>query len=181
MREPNQAHVSPTTMTIRRVMAWVMALAAVSMLSGCGEATRDGASGTSPSAASQRPPGLTEPPGKPSDGTQTPPTKPIPADPSDPFSPTVVWKGSTLIVTAFGSSSCPPVATGATVVKEQLLLISFRAPSEQACTDDYAASVSRIAAPEGDIDVQRKVSAVYDLEGAPRWLVDVRLSRPQQD
>jgi hypothetical protein len=34
--------------------------------------------------------------------------------------------------------------------------------------------VSRIAAPAGDIDVQREVGAVYDLVGAERWLIDVR-------
>ena len=158
-------------------MASVIGFTAVSMLAGCGDVT-DGASATSPPAAAQTSPGLTEPPDKPVGGTITPPRKPIPVESGDPFAPTVVWKGDTLIVKAFGSSSCPPVATGAAVVEPQVVLISFEDPPEQACTDDYGASVSRIAAPEGDIDVQRKVSAMYDLVGAERWLIGVRMQRP---
>ena len=179
MRERIRELVSPTTMTITRVLASAIIVPAVSLLSGCGEATRDGEGGAAAPAASQSSPGLTEAPGKPVGGTYTPPRKPIPVDPTDPFSPSVLWEGDALIVTAFGSSSCPPVATGATVADDQLLLISFADPPEQACTDDYAPSVSRIAAPEEDIDVQGEVSAVYDLVGAERWLIDVRLRSPR--
>ena len=161
-------------MTVGRVVASTIIVPTLSLLTGCGQATRDGAGEAAASAASPTSFGLTEAPGKPVGGTYTPPRRPIPVDPDDPFSPSVVWEGDTLIVTAFGSSSCPPVATGATVAGDQLLLISFADPPEQACTDDYAPSVSRIAAPEGDIDVQREVGAVYDLVGAERWLIDVR-------
>ncbi len=178
--ERNRALGSPTTMKSRRVTASVTVLAAASVLSGCGDATRDSLDVAHPSTAEQGSPGLTEPPGKQVSGIFKLPRKLTPVDPGDPFSPTVVWKGSILIVTAFGSSSCPPLAAHATVIAEQLLLIDFTDPPEQACTDDYAASVSRIPAPEGEVEVQREISAVYDLEGAQRSLIAVRLIRPEQ-
>jgi hypothetical protein len=170
--------IGPRSMTTSHVMASVIVFSAVNMLAGCGDGTRDNASATTSSAAAHTPPSLIAPPDKPVGGTITPPRKPVLVESGDPFAPIVVWRGDMLIVTAFGSSSCPPVATGALVVEPQVLLIHFEDPPEQACTDDYGASVSRIAAPEGDIDVERRVSAMYDLAGAERWLIRVRMQRP---
>lgn len=164
-------------MRIGRLLSHVMALSAVTVVLGCGTQPPDDAAPEDPSdASSPTPPRLTEPPNKPSD--ETPPGKPIPVRPGDEFAPTVVWKHDELIVTAYGSGTCRPVATGAAVVEPQMLLISFQDPPEQACTDDYAPHQSRLPAPAGDVDLQRRVHAVLNLEGAPQWLIKVQLMRP---
>lgn len=166
-------------MRFGRALSHVMALSAVTAVFGCGAQTRDDAAGVTPSdTSSPTSPGLTEPPKKPSDGTVTPPRKPIPVKPGDEFAPTVVWTQDELMVTAYGSSTCRPVATGAAVVEPQMLLISFQGPPEQACTDDYAPHLSRLPAPAGDVDLQRRVYAVFDLEGAQRRLIEVSLVHP---
>ena len=166
-------------MRIGRLLCQGVAISAVTVVIGCGTQPRDDAAPEAPlETSSPTTPGLTEPPDRPSDGAVTPPGEPIPVRPGEEFAPTVEWKEDELLVTAFGSSTCRPVATGAAVVESQLLLISFQDPPEQACTDDYAPHLTRLPAPSGDVDLQRRVYAVFDLEGAQRRLVEVSLVNP---
>ncbi len=84
-----------------------------------------------------------------------------------------------LIVTAFGSSGCRPIAEEAVIADRHTLVVSFvERPEGIACTDDYAPSRSRIDAPTGDIDVSRDVYARFELEGAPQQLIPVELLSP---
>ncbi|MGI8434179.1 MAG: hypothetical protein ACR2LE_05505 [Nocardioidaceae bacterium] len=47
-----------------------------------------------------------------------------------------------------------------------------------ACTDDFAPHRSRILAPSGGIDFDHDVYAAFDLDGAARQLIPVRLRHP---
>lgn len=157
-------------MGLNRVLAWVLALSTVAVVQACGSEPRDVRSSPSPAR-----PTLTQPPDKQPVDTVAPPRKLIRVKPGDPFAPTVVWKRDRLVVTAYGSSSCPPVATGAGIIGPQLLRITFQGPPEQECTADYAPQLSRIAAPTQQVDLDRKVYAVYDLQGLQRLAIRVRL------
>lgn len=94
------------------------------------------------------------------------------------FEPSVVWKGNRLRVTAFGSSSCPPVASAARVVSAHSIAIRFEPVAGVPCTDDYGAQVSRIAAPVGAEDLSRRVVATLELVGAPAERVRVTFAAP---
>ncbi len=83
-----------------------------------------------------------------------------------------------LVLTAFGSSMCPPVANSADVADSHTIVVRFDPPGEQACTDDFGPSRSRISAPSGDIDLDSEVFAYFDLEGAPLQLIPVQLVHP---
>lgn len=110
----------------------------------------------------------------------SPPPKARPFVPGE-FAPEVVWKGDQLIVTAFGSGTCKPVATEAVVSDTHTVLVRFDEPGAnpgQACTDDYAPNRSRIPAPTGDIDLASDVYAVFELAGASRQLIPVQLVSP---
>ncbi len=177
-------------MHIRSLLSGVIALSSAALLVGCGSTTSGEATGgaSAPSASSSpTPAGLTQAPDEPvSCGVIPPkqslPTTPLPTvDPGGDFAPEVVWRKDELIVTAFGSSSCPPVAQGAVVVDSRTVAISFEGPPKQACTDDFAPHDSRIPAPSGDIDVESDVYATFDLEVAARQLIPVQLVHPEVD
>jgi hypothetical protein len=160
-------------MGLNRVLACMLALSAVAVVQACGSEPRDVRSSPSPAR-----PTLTQPPDKQPVDPVAPPRKLIRVKPGDPFAPTVVWKRDELVVTAYGSSSCPPVATGAGILGPQLLRITFQEPPAQECTADYAPRLSRIAAPTQHLDLDRKVDAVFDLEGLQRLAIRVRLVDP---
>lgn len=164
-----------------------VALSGVVLLFGCGTQTGDDDAAGAPASASPTSNRSTTAPDEPvSKGVippkKPPPKKPLPpVDPGDEFTPSVVWRQDELIVTAFGSSSCPPVARGAVVVDPHTVAISFEAPPKQACTDDFAPHDSRIPAPSGDIDVASDVYATFDLDVAARQMIPVQLVHPEVD
>jgi len=159
------------------------ALLSVALLAGCGSQTNAGDQGSgedvaqSSTRSSSPSPGLTKAPDKPVDRVIVPPKKPRPVTPGD-FAPSVVWKKDMLIVTAFGSSTCRPVADEAAAADQDTVVVSFvERPAGIACTDDYGPTTSRIAAPLG-IDLSGDVFATFELEGAPRQLIPVELLNP---
>lgn len=95
------------------------------------------------------------------------------------FSPEVVWQGDELIVTAFGSSLCQPVAQSAEAVDSHTVVVSFESrPKGVACTDDFARHRTMIPAPTGGIDLSGDVYATFAVDGAARQLIPVQLSHP---
>jgi len=172
-------------MRTRSLLLRTAALSGVALILGCGSQTSGGnqTSGgdTAPASSSPSPttPGLTEAPEKPVSTVVLPPRKPLPTVTPGDFAPSVVWKGDMLIVTAYGSSMCPPMADEAIAIDRHTIVVSFDKRSANiACTDDYGPSISRIDAPSGDIDVSRDVFATFGLGGAPRQLIPVRLVHP---
>lgn len=171
---------------VSRVASRVAALSSVALLLGCGSqttTTKSQPSGGDAAQASGSPspasPGLTQAPDKPVSTVVVPPRKPLPTVRPGAFAPSVVWKRDVLVVTAFGSGTCQPIAKAAAGVDRHTVVVSFvDRPADVACTDDYAPRRSRIAAPTGDIDVSSDVYATFDLEGAPRQLIPVRLVNP---
>ncbi len=107
-------------------------------------------------------------------GTDVPPDD-VPSGPAKPMRPKVVWKGATLVVTAFGSSSCPPVASQASATSaHRLRIILQQPPDDQPCTDDYGPHRSRVASPSSGIDLGSPVTARLVQDGDDP-LVRVRL------
>ncbi len=171
-------------MKSQRMLSGVAALGGLVLLLGCGTQTSGRAAAdapTSPSQTSRSPasPGLTAAPDKPTTGTViTPPLKGKRVLPGD-FAPEVVWRHDRLIVTAYGSSTCRPVADAAAVSGQHTIVVTFGSPPNGvACTDDYGPTRSRIPAPSGDIDLDSKVYAAFDLEGTPPQPIPVQLVNP---
>jgi hypothetical protein len=151
-------------------------------LVGCGTQTSGGDAAGAPTPSDSTTPSLTVVPDKPVKTVllPPPPRKTLPVRPGQ-FSPEVVWRGDTLLVTAFGSSTCRPVATDAVTADQHTIVVVFADPSSrpgQACTDDYAPHLSRIPAPTGAVDFTDDVYAMFELEGAPRQLIPVQLDHP---
>ena len=65
--------------------------------------------------------------------------------------PVAVWTDSreTLTVVTWGSSSCPPVPTSLVLASDMLLNLTFAAPTDQACTADYAPTSHVFSTPDG--------------------------------
>lgn len=96
------------------------------------------------------------------------------------FSPTVVWRGARLIVTAYGSSTCPLVAAAAVVpLRNRISVVLQRQTREHACTADYAPHRSDVPAPHSDIDLARDVYASLDAVGLQGRWVKVELVHPR--
>lgn len=169
------------------------ALGGLILLSGCGSQTSGGDAAEAPTLSSQSSPSSTSP----SSPSSTSPSSPrLTAAPDKTtgtllppgwgkrvklgdFAPRVVWVRDELIVTAFGSSTCRPVADEAVVADQHNVVVRFGDWSkDQLCTDDYGPTRSRIPAPVGDIDLDSEVFATFDLEGSPPQLVPVQLVNP---
>lgn len=158
----------------------ILALSGAALaLVGCGSRSSGGDAGAAETpATSAEPTADVAPPDKPVSTTLLPsPNLPVVRG---QFSPEVVWRGDTLIVTAFGSSLCQPVAKDAAAGDTQTVVVTFNDPTAQgqACTDDYAPNRSKIPAPDGGIDVTDRVYAVFELPGAPLQRVQVQLLHP---
>lgn len=65
--------------------------------------------------------------------------------------PVAIWTDNrvTLTVVTWGSSSCPPVPTSLEVESAPLLQLRFAAPTDQACTTDYAPTSHVFTTPDG--------------------------------
>ena len=150
------------------------------LLVGCGTQTSGGDAARASTSSDTTTPSLTVVPDKPVKTVLLPPRKTLPVRPGQ-FSPEVVWRGDTLLVTAFGSSTCRPVATDAVTADQHTIVVVFADPSSrpgQACTDDYGPHLSRIPAPTGAVDFTDDVYATFELEGAPHRLIPVQLDHP---
>lgn len=165
-------------MTTKSIPTAVVTVSGLLLLLGCGSQISGGAAAEAPTSQAQSSPGLTRAPDKPVGTVLPPPRKQGPVKPGD-FAPKVVWKHDTLIVTAFGSSTCRPVADEAVAYDEHTLVVRFGGPPDGvACTDDYGPTRSRIPAPTDGIDLDSKVYAAFELEGTPPGLIPVRLIHP---
>lgn len=127
------------------------------LLSGC--ATNAAAPGSAPNGADT--PAATE--------TAGPASPDATGDDSGPFdiSPQISWidGGHALVVTTYGSSSCPPVLSDVTA-DGQLLSVTLGPSEQKACTADLAPRGTYVAAPEG-LDPATVVKVTIDLEGTP--------------
>lgn len=65
--------------------------------------------------------------------------------------PVAIWTDNrvTLTVVTWGSSSCPPVPTSLEVESAPLMTLRFAAPTDQACTADFAPTSHVFTAPDG--------------------------------
>jgi len=65
--------------------------------------------------------------------------------------PVAVWTDNrvTLTIVTWGSSSCPPVPTSLVAESEASLELRFAAPTDQACTADYAPTSHVFTTPDG--------------------------------
>lgn len=152
------------------------------LLLGCGASASNGDAAstpnpkTSPSSLLQRPP---PEPTKPTSTFVAPPLTPWPTAAPGDFTAQVVWQGDQLVVTAFGSSLCRPVARSVAAVDAHTLLVTFDIrPANVGCTDDFAPHRSRLPAPNGGIDLESDVYAAFNLDGAARQLIPVQLRHP---
>ena len=171
-------------MTIRSIPSAVGTLLGLGVLLGCGsqpsggDAAQATASPSQTSSSSPRSSGLTAAPDKPTGTVLTPPPPGTPVRPGD-WGGEVVWKHDMLIVTAYGSSTCRPVAEEAVAADRHTILLVFGDwPDDVACTDDYGPTRSRIPAPGGDIDLTGDVYAMFDLETAPGQRIPVEMVNP---
>lgn len=164
-------------MKVRSLLPPSAVLLGVALLLGCGSQAPGGAAARPPTS-SPTSAGLTDAPDKPVGTFVLPPRKRAPIRPGD-FTPKVVWKQDMLLVTAFGSSTCRPVADEAVAADQHTIVVTFRHPAAGvACTDDYGPTRSRIPAPAGDIALDSDVYAAFDLEGTAPRLIPVRLVNP---
>ncbi len=171
-------------MTKKPIPTALATLSGLVLLLGCGSQTSGGdaagaaASVSQTSSSSPTSPVLTAVPDKGTGTVIVPPRKGKPVAPGD-FAPEVVWKQDMLIVTAYGSSTCRPVAEEAVAMDEQTILLTFGdRPDNVACTDDYGPTRSRVPAPSGAVDLNGDVYATFDLEGTPQQLIPVQLIDP---
>lgn len=131
-----------------------LCLLTVLALGGCGQTQTE-----TSSPANDEPDTSTAAPGDPdsptSDDATTEPTRePDPPSgsrlaPLDGNEPAVRWTPNGFEVRAFGSSSCPPVATGVEVQDASSVVIEVEPKQGGACTDDLAPHNSFVAAPDG--------------------------------
>jgi hypothetical protein len=150
-------------------------LSAVLVLVGCGAQVSNGGADATPSS-----PGVSSAPTKPTSTFVAPPLSPWPTASPGAFEAQVVWQRDELVVTAFGSSLCQPVARSAVAVDEHTVVVVFAARADDvACTDDFAPHRSRVAAPAGGIDLSGDVYAAFNLDGAARQLVPIQLRHPR--
>ena len=65
--------------------------------------------------------------------------------------PVAVWTDdrATLTVITWGSSSCPSVPRALEVATESVLVLRFAAPTDQACTADFAPTSHVLTTPSG--------------------------------
>lgn len=65
--------------------------------------------------------------------------------------PVAVWTDNreTFTVVTWGSSSCPPVPTSLELEAAMLMNLTFAAPTDQACTADFAPTSHVFATPDG--------------------------------
>ena len=143
-----------------------MCLLAVLALGGCGQNETDASSPGDEEPAS--PTSAPADPDSPTSDDATEPTRePDPPSggrlaPLDGSEPAVRWTPSGFEVRAFGSSSCPPVATGVVVQGESSVVIDVEPEQAGACTDDLAPHNSFVKAPDG---LDRKEPLLVRLRG----------------
>ncbi len=166
-------------MTSGWVLQRAAAMVALTTIVGCGgQSSGTPVAATSPPQTSSAVPGDTGSSGRPTRTVVAPSGSGTTVVP-DGFAPRVVWKGDMLIVTAFGSSTCPPLAQVATVVDRQTIRVAFGGTERGVpCTDDFGPSRSRVAAPSGGIDLEDDVHALFETGGSPRKPIPVRLVDP---
>lgn len=169
-------------MESRQQVARTVALVAMLLMVGCGTSTANGGAAPTTSRSVSISPTAPVPITAPTSPLSTgvlPPRAHWPTMTPGDFTPEVVWHGSELIVTAFGSRQCQPVPRSAAAADSHTVVVTFESrPKGVACTDDFAPHVSRLPAPAGGIDLNSDVYAAFDLAGAPQQLIPVQLDHP---
>lgn len=81
--------------------------------------------------------------------------------------PVAVWTDNreTLTVVTWGSSSCPPVPTSLDLESAMLLNLTFAAPTDQACTADYAPTSHVFETPDGISFSVVQLAMVFEASG----------------
>jgi hypothetical protein len=119
-------------------------------LSACGNTAADSPSADAPAADAPAADATTGPDSPVSKKAQTPPPgSAARLRPLGGSKPAVRWTPNGLEVRAFGSSTCPPVATGVVLGQRGVAVIELTPKGDGPCTDDWGPHNSWVAAPAG--------------------------------
>jgi hypothetical protein len=119
-------------------------------LSACGNTSADAPSADAPAADDPAADATAGPDSPVSNTAQPPPAGPAARlRPLGGSEPDVRWTPGGFEVRAFGSSTCPPVATGVELGRRRVAVIELTPKGDGPCTDDWGPHNSWVAAPAG--------------------------------